>query len=373
MTALERLQEVARYPAQVARAWRDGGGKVIGTRCLYVPEEVIWAAGALPYPLYGTPEPVRLADAYFQACTCELVRNIFDQALEGRLDFLSGLALCNTCDVVRHLCDLWGGYVRQTPVHLVNNPQRLGDEANREYWVAELSAFGGWLEGLTGQAPTEERLREAIRLHNRTRALLRRVTLLRQEEPSPISGAEAFEVSLAASVLPREEANALLTRLLEELRARPAVRRSGPRILVTGSLLDHPALLRMIEEEGGQVVVEDLCNTTRSFWQQADEGGDPWEAIRRLHDARPLCACTHPPEARYQHLGELAKVFRFDAVIDFTLKYCHPFLYEAPLLKRALAEQGLRTNVLEIGHDLSGHGQLRTRIQAYLEMLELEL
>jgi len=139
--------------------------------------------------------------------------------------------------------------------------------------------------------------------------------------------------------------------------------------ILTGFALDQRALIEMIEDQGGLVVADDLCTTSRYFWHLADEGGDP-KALAALLDRRCLCACMHPMEARLEHILSLATRFQAQGVVDFTLKYCHPFLYEAPLLKRTLEARGLPLTVLEVGHDMSGHGQLRTRIQAFLEMVE---
>lgn len=372
MSAIETLQQVARDPLGTARRFKEAGGKVLGHRCLYVPEEVITAAGALPCPVYGTPEPVRKADAYFQACTCEYVRNLFDLALEGKLDFLDGLFLSNTCDVVKRLCDIWSRTLPGTPVHMIANPQLLCTEGNRVFYLEELTRYQHRVEALTGVQVTDEKLREAIALHNETRALLRRLTLMRGEDAPPLSAEEAFEISMAATVLPRREANALLREALSEVEQRTPAVKLGPRILVTGSILDHPALLRMIEQEGGVVVGEDLCNTTRGFWQSVDEDPalPPLEALWRFGNERPWCACMHPTQARLDYLNALVDELAAEAVIYFNLKYCHPFLYEAPLFQRALEQRGLPVTVLEVGHDLSGHGQLRTRIQAFIEMLE---
>jgi benzoyl-CoA reductase/2-hydroxyglutaryl-CoA dehydratase subunit BcrC/BadD/HgdB len=178
---------------------------------------------------------------------------------------------------------------------------------------------------------------------------------------------------MAASVLPREEANGLLREALDEVKAREVPDNPGPRILVTGSIVDNAALIRIIEEEGGVVVADDLCNTIRTFWRPVDEDPDipPLEALWRFGNERPLCACMHPTEARLHYLEELIDELEVEAVIYFNLKYCHPFLYEAPLFQKALEEQEIAVNVLEVGHDMSGHGQLRTRIQAFIEMLEL--
>ena len=375
MTALETLQAVARNPYATAREWKASGRRVIGYRCLYVPEELIWAAGALPHPLYGTPEPVTLADAYFQSCACEMVRNLFDHALKGHLDFLDGLALSNTCDVVRRLFDMWEHHRTGVPVMLVNNPQKLCHPGNREFFLVELGRLRAWLEERTGQEVTDERLRESIRLHDRRRELLREIWSYRREDPPPLLGSEALEVALGATVLPVDRAITVLVELKAELEERDAPQADGPRLLVTGSLLDHPALIRLVEEAGGQVVVEDLCTTTRTFWHcVADAGdleGDPMEVLYLSLNQRPLCACIHPTDVRRDFVLGLVEEFDVDGVVNFTLKYCHPFLYEAPLLRSALSARDIPSTTLEVGHDLSGHGQLRTRLQAFVEMVDL--
>lgn len=371
MTAIQTLQSIARNPAQVATEWKANGGKVVGYRCLYVPEEVIWAADMLPYPLYGTPEPVGLADAYFQACTCEFVRNLFDHALSGRLAFLDGLVLSNTCDVVRRLYDIWSRQVETTPVYLINNPQKLLDEANQDYFLEELRRFRIRMEQLAGCEITDDKLRDAIALYNETRALLRELYELRVQDPPPLSGVEALEICTAVTVLPKERANGLLREVLAEVKARDVDDADGPRILVTGSLLDHAALIQIVEDEGGVVVIDDLCNTSRYFWHSVPDAPDPMTALYRFLNGRALCACMHPTEARIDHILELADTYDVEAAIDFNLKYCHPFLWEAPLLKARLEAEDIPTTVLEVGHDLSGHGQLRTRIQAFIEMVEL--
>jgi len=273
--------------------------------------------------------------------------------------------------VIRRLTDIWRKYIPGVPLSLLVNPQKLLDERNRDYYLTELRRFRGEMEALSGQEVTDARLQEAIAQHNRTRELLRELYALRRAEQPPLTGAEALDVCQAVSCLPRDQANPLLERLFTELAAREVEPRHGPRVLVTGSILDHPALLRMIEEEGGQVVADDLCTTTRTFWHRVEPDADPLVAIWRHQNRRPLCACMHPTEARFDYLRELVETYRVQAVIYFNLKYCHPFLYEAPLYKAALAERGVPSIVLEVGHDQSGHGQLRTRIQAFLEMLEL--
>lgn len=370
LESLAPFREALKDPSRTAVRWKAGGARVVGYRCLFVPEEVIWAAGMLPYPLYGTPEPITVADSYFQSCTCELVRNLFDLALKHRLDFLDALALSNTCDVSRRLYDNWNAYVKQVPVYLINNPQNLRNESNRDFFLSELVAFRQRMEELSGRRVTDDGLHEAIALYNTTRSLLADLYETRKGDTPGITGDEALDVCMASILMPKTEVNPLLRALLDEVRQRQMPDAFGPRILVTGSMIDHPALIRMIEEEGGQVVTEDLCTTSRYFRDLVEPDGDPMEALYRALDKRVFCACTHPLEARLDRLVELVDAYHVDAVINFNLKYCNPFLYDAPILQSVLDARSVPLHVLEIGHDMSGHGQLRTRIQAFIEMVE---
>jgi len=371
MTALETLQQIAREPAQVAHAYKAQGKPVVGYRCLFVPEEIIWAAGMLPYPLYGTPEPVGLADSYFQSCNCEFVRNVFDHALAGDYAFVDSLVLSNTCDAVRRLYDIWNAYLDGPPAYMLNNPQKLLTDDNRAYFLEELKRFKTHMERLADTTISDDKLTEAIGLYNETRTLLKSVYSLRAQPQPPLTGQEALEICLAVTVMPKDQANPLLRKLLAELEKREPPELDGPRILVTGSIIDHPALIELIEQQEALVVADDLCTTSRYFWHQVELGDDsPLEAIYRQLNQRCLCACMHPVQARLEHLLGLVDQFEVEAVVNFNVKYCHAFLYEAPLFRKALEQRDVPTLVLEVGHDLSGHGQLRTRLQAFIEMIE---
>ncbi|MEW6034460.1 MAG: 2-hydroxyacyl-CoA dehydratase family protein [Chloroflexota bacterium] len=370
MEALQALRNVARNPQQVAREAKKGGKKVLGYRCAYVPEEILDAAGVVPYPMFGTPEAIALADSYFQPNICEFVRNIFDLALKGKMEFLDGLVLCNTCDAVRKLYDHWRTYIKTPFCYIINNPQKQFTELGYEYQYEELSHFRKAVEEFSGSAISDSVLQDAIGLHNKTRSLLRQVYAVRKQDPPLLSGEEALDVVMATMVLPKERANDLLKRLIPELeqRSQPPVA-PGPRIMVTGSIIDHPTLIRMVEESGGMVVADDLCTTTRYFWYPVRENRDPLGALARHTTEKPVCACMHPMEARLEYMLELVREYNVAGIIYFNLMYCDPFLYEGVLFKKKLEAKGIPTIALETEHTPSGIGQLKTRVQAFLEML----
>ena len=343
---------------------------MLGYRCVYVPEEIIYAADVLPHPMFGTPESVTLADAYFQYNLCESIRNIFDLALKGKFSFLDGLVLCNTCDAVRKLYDHWGAYIKTPFCYMINNPQLMNTELGYKYYCEELKRFKKAIEDFAGTSISDKALQKSIDLHNETRALVREVFSFRKENPPRISGVEALDIVMATMLMPKDKSNELLRQLIAEIKTRPdAPNAQGPRVLVTGSIIDNPAFIQLIEDVGGVVVADDLCTTTKYFWHEVKDGKDPLDALCHHNTERCVCPCMHPPEARLEYLGELVEEYAVDGIIYLTLKYCDPFLYEGVLFRGKLEADGVPTTMLEVDHNLSGLGQLRTRIQAFVEML----
>jgi len=369
MNTIDTMRDTLHNPEQLVADWKAQGKKIVGYRCIYVPEEIIWAAGMWPYPIFGTPEAITQADSYFQPCTCEFIRNIFDHALDGKLNFLDGLVLCNTCDAVRHLYDMWITYIKVPDCHIINNPQKMYDESGYKYYCVELKRFKSEMENLSGNGISDESLQSAINLYNQTRGLLKELYSLRKKDPPLISGGEALDIVMASMLMPKDKCNQQLQQLIAEVKTRESPKTRGPRILITGSIIDDPTLIQLVEEVGGVVVADDLCTTTKYFWQEVGQNKDPLDALSRYNTERCLCSCMHPPERRFDYLWELIEEFGANGVIYFNLKYCHPFLYEAALFREKLAAKDVPTLMLEVDHSLSGLGQLRTRIQAFIEML----
>ncbi|MFH2012401.1 MAG: 2-hydroxyacyl-CoA dehydratase family protein [Pseudomonadota bacterium] len=368
MSTLETMKEVLDNPKKIIEEWKKDGKKVVGHKCMYVPEEIIDAAGMLSVLTLGTPEPIKKADSYFQPCTCEFVRNLFDLTLDKKLDYLDSMVICNTCDAVRHLYNMWEGYVDSVPCYMINNPQKMNEEAGFKFYRNELEKFKKLMEDLSGNKITDESLKKSIDTFDETRRLLKELSDLRKRDIPAISGSEFFRTALASFLMPKEKANPLLSQLIDEVKNREIENTDGPRLLISGSIMDNSKLIEMVEEMGGIVVAEDVCPSTRFFWYTTKPNNDPMDALVRFYVGRTLCACMHPSEDRYDYLLELIREFNVEGLIYFNIKYCHPFSYESSIFLKKL-EKEVPVTVLEVDHSLSGMGQLKTRVQAFIEML----
>ena len=354
------------------RKWKDQGGKVVGYFCSYVPEEIIAAAGILPFRMRATGSTeTSLADTCLSAYNCSFTRHCLDLAFNDAYDFLDGVVVINSCDHVRRLYDIWRRKLRTPFVHLMAAPHMAGDE-QVGWFRDELAILKEGLEKHFGVAITPEKLRESIRVHNEMRQLQKDLYALRKAPSPPITGADTLGVVVAGTAMPKQPYNELLRRLLSELDGREGESNYKARLMLVGGLLDDPAYVNVIEELGGLVVTDSLCFGTRIFWNQVDEQAeDPMEAMARyyLRERIPCARMLGEHPRRLEFTREMLDTFKVDGVVFQRLKFCDLWGGEGYMLRRALRESGVPVLSLEREYLLSGLGQLRTRVQAFLESI----
>ncbi|MGQ9571890.1 MAG: 2-hydroxyacyl-CoA dehydratase subunit D [Dehalococcoidia bacterium] len=371
-TLAELLEPSGTILGHHVQRWRERGGKVVGYFCSYVPEEIISAAGILPFRMRGTgSRETTLADTYLSAYNCTFARHCLDLAFNGVYDFLDGVVVVNSCDHVRRLYDIWHRKVKTPFVHLIAAPHTAGDE-QVAWFRDELAIFKEALEKHFGVAITAERLQESTRIQNETRRLQKELYELRKSPSPPISGADTLAVMVAGTAMPKQSYNELLQRLLSDLAGRQGKSNYRARLMLTGGILDDPAYVSAIEELGGLVVSDSLCFGTRIFWQQVDEQAeDPLEAIARyyLKERIPCARMIGEHPRRLEFTREMLESFKVDGVVFQRLKFCDLWGGEGYMLRRALRESGVPVLSLEREYVLSGLGQLKTRVQAFLESM----
>lgn len=364
---IEKFREIVADRYRVIRENKEREGKkVIGWVCNYIPEELIHAAGMYPVRVLGGEGETAQADAHLYSNICSFVRSCVEEGFKGEYDFLDGLVTASTCDHTRRLFDVWNRYIPLGFTYQIGLPHKV-TAASLEYYRNEIAGLKEGLERFGGVTITDDDLRGAIELFNRTRQLLREVYELRRAEHPPISGAEVLDVVLAGMILPRERYHRMLEELLAALAGRAGIQGYKARLMLTGSLLDNSEYLRVIEELGGLVVADSLCTGTRYFWDRVEPDGDPLGALVRAYLTHQPCPRMRPYTARAAHLKEIAQTFHVDGVICEQIKFCDNAGEEYPMVREALAEIGIPSLTLEREYALGGVGQMKTRVQAFLE------
>jgi len=172
--------------------------------------------------------------------------------------------------------------------------------------------------------------------------------------------------------MPKELFNRWLREYLDELKKSGKSHKPRQRVMVVGSVLTNPDFIKSIEELGALVVTDELCTSTR-YWSDPvvlDDKQTPLQAIARRYLSNFPCARMYPSDDRFNRILALARDFKVDGVISEVIRYCVPYAHDVPLLSDRLKANKLPLLALDVEYNTSGSGQVRTRVQAFLEMLE---
>ncbi len=349
------------------RDWhsRYPGRRALGYLCPQAPLELLHAAAFAPVRLMQLSGPVALADAHLPSFSCALVKTVTERMLTGELDFLAGVLFVHTCDTMQCAADVWRMAGPRFRVLNFSLPSVLSQASAAGYVLASLHGLATTLQSLSGAEVTEDALRKSIALYNEQRRLL--ATLYENRRHLPVD--PFWSLTLASMVMPVEEHNALLREVLRETAGQASKEPSGPAVLLAGAVLDDLAIPRLIVELGGWVVGDDLCTGSRYFDTLVDEHKEPYAALVDRYLQRPACPAKHDANRpRARRLLDLVRSSRAQGVVFVLPKFCDPHAFDYVPLAQALDGAGVPH--LSIETDLTvPAGQLRTRLQAFLEML----
>ena len=353
--------------------WKKEGGKIVGYACTYVPEEIIHAAGMLPFRIRGTGcVGTSLADTWLtRIANCSFARSILELALTGEYDFLDGVVFNNGCDHTRRGFENWKAQ-QKTPsfMYMLPVPHVITDDG-LQWYREEVASFKDAMEKSFGIEIKDDKLKEAVKVYNETRSLLKQLYELRTQKNPPISGAETLKILLASVSMPREKFNQLLKELLNEIPSREGISDYRARIMLVGSINDDPELIELIEDIGGLVVTDSLCFGARFFWDLDKETGDPMDSITARYYYHIPCPRMYGAlPQRLDFLMSAAKDAAVDGVILQSIKFCDLHGVENVLEQKALEKAGIPTLKIEREYGpLADTGRFRTRVQAFLEQI----
>jgi len=373
METLKYFKETAaRLNNAEIEQWRKGGGRVVGSVCSNIPEEVIHAAGCLPLRLRAPGlDDTSSADSELHRINCSYTRSILELVLRGELGFVDGLVTTNTCDHMLRLAGELKDKADLKMVHYFSMYHTLGDPA-REWFISEMQRLIEEIEKSFGVKVSDDDLRRSIAVYNRTRRLMARLDDLRKNDPPAISGAEHLRIILSGMSTPRETFNDRLEATLPELEARTSGDAGLPRLMIVGGACDAPDFIDFIESKGAAVVADGLCFGMRHYQGLIDEkADDPLRAIADRYTSRAACpAIINGFEDSLGVVREIVGAWKVDGIVCARLKFCDHWGGQRKMLADTLRGDGVPLLDLEREYSTTGSGQISTRVQAFLEMLK---
>ncbi|MFA4916768.1 MAG: 2-hydroxyacyl-CoA dehydratase family protein [Syntrophales bacterium] len=356
---------------------REEGVKIIGyTPGGYMPEELVYAAGAIPVCLFrgGDHEAVAESAAYLPRfldtfCRSQIGYKMLGEPLYQMIDLL---IVPVTDTNMRSIADSLN-YYTDTKIFRYGVPHNK-EEGAYNYYLEGLSLLKEKLEDFTGNKIDDGKLREAVELGNKMRSLFKEISLLRKQDKLPISGQEFVKLSHASYIADLPVFVEILESLLAELKNKEGEKLSGPRLLMTGSTLamgDYK-MFELVEGAGSDIVVEEFAEGVRPYWDNVEmNGGSILKAIADTYFMkRNPPAWNRPSGERIDYILNLAKEFKVDGLLWYQTMYRDGYDLQSLYFEKKIKDKAnLPMLKIETDYDVSEKGPFRTRIEAFVEML----
>ncbi len=368
------------FELTAVRAWKEAGTgrKAIGHMPIYVPRELIHAAGMLPVGIVGAGERLEIirGDAYFQSYICHIPRSTIELALSRRLDVLDGMLFPSICDVIRNLSGMWTMLFPDRYVRYVDLPQNFEPTAGGVYWHRELETLREDFARLSGRPIEDDALRHSIVVYNENRSTICDLYRARSRQPWIYPTSEVYVLLRAANVLPPEDHTALLR---EYLRLAPLETdrrdRDQSRVVLVGTFCEQPplGLLLTLERAGCWVVDDDLLLGLRWIMGEISCDGDPLQALVEAFLTRSAeTAARYLPEGKHGGaLVDSVRRNRAEGVIFCAPSFCDPALLEQPMLVAALDREGIPHTQFKYSEDTGQFAVIREQAGTFSDSIRL--
>jgi benzoyl-CoA reductase subunit C len=377
LSRAQALYEDVDYKAVAQWKSYAPGRRAIGYMPIYVPRELIHAAGMLPVGIFGGGDRLEIirGDAYFQSYICHIPRSTIELALSGRLDVLDGMLFPSICDVIRNLSGMWTMLFPGRYVRYVDLPQNYDARVGGEFWRWELAAIREDMARLAGGQITDQNLRDSIRIYNQNRRAIRELYQARSESPWLYPIAQVYAVLRAGSVLPPEEHTTMVRRYLEMASQESTLPEDRSRVVLTGMFCEQPplALLITLERAGCWIVDDDLLLGLRWFTGEVPDEGDAIENLAQAYLTQSVAtaSCYAPDGQRGRWLVDAVRQNRADGVIFCAPSFCDPALLEQPMLVAALEREHIPHTQFKYSEDTGQFAVIREQAGTFSDSIRL--
>lgn len=374
----EIMKQFVEYPSDpyssIAKWKANNKKRVIGVFPMWIPEEIIHAAGMLPVVMWRSNEAITWGYAHVPPYNCPINKSVVDDVVKGKLKFMDGMVFLRQClqsqevpfIVENNRPPAFEEYLYLPPIY-------HGDKASKDFTRDEFEKLRKRLEEFGGEEITDEKLNESINIYNKNRSLLRKLYDLRKEKPGILRGRDVLRIVWSSMLMPKEEHNKLLESLLSELEKNGYEPTKGKKVFLSGCLCIHPQLelLDMIEDLGMVIVDDDIYVGYRYFANDAEITDDPIGALMERHFIKtPVDPARGEIEVNWgKELVGKVKKLHADGIITLLTKYCPPHLCYYPDIKVELADAGIPEVLIEVEHEIISLEGIKTRLQSFKEMI----
>jgi benzoyl-CoA reductase subunit C len=374
----ERLFEDLNFTS--VKEWKAAvpGRKAIGYMPVYVPRELIHAAGFLPVGILGGGDNLEViqGDAYYQSYICRIPRSTLELGLTGRLDCLDGMMFPSICDVIRNLSGMWQIMFPDKYVKYFDVPQNYVDNVGGNFYIHEMQALREDLGKMRGKPITDAEINASIRVYNDNRAAVSELYAYRAQKPWQAPTSEVYLLLRAGMVLPPEDHTALIREYLAATDKEPRARRDNARVVMTGSFCEQPplALIKSVEMSGCYVVDDDFMLVTRWLLKEVPTNGNPLEELSKAflhHSAATAAKYDATREEKGIFLVRQVQTRGAEGVVFAAPSFCDPALLERPMLQDVLTTHRIPHTAFKYAENTGQMAPIREQAGTFADSIKL--
>ncbi len=354
------------------------GRKAIGYMPVYVPREIIHAAGMLPVGILGGGDQLEViqGDAYYQSYICRIPRSTIEMGLTGRLDCLDGMLFPSICDVIRNLSGMWQILFKDKYVRYIDVPQNYEDEIGGKFYIEEMQILREDLARLSGKEITDEAINASIAVYNDNRAAMRELYAYRAAKPWQAPTSEVYLVQRAGMVLPPEEHTQLVRDYIAATDAVARPKRDNARVVINGTFCEQPplTLIKSIEMAGCYIVDDDFILISRWLLDHVPCDASPLDELSKafLHRSATTAAKYDlRREDKGQYLLKQVKTMGAEGVIFAAPSFCDPALLERPMLQDVLTQHKIPHTAFKYAENTGQMAPIREQAGTFADSIKL--
>jgi benzoyl-CoA reductase subunit C len=362
------------------KQWKSAapGRKAIGYLPIYVPREIVHAAGMLPVGIFGGGDQLEViqGDAYYQSYICRIPRSTLELGLTGRLDCLDGMLFPSICDVIRNLSGMWQVLFKDKYVKYFDLPQNYDDATGGSFYVHEMATLREDLSALGGKEITTAGLNASIGVYNENRKAVRELYAYRAQKPWQAPTSEVYLVLRAGCVLPPEAHTELIRQYLAQTEQQKRPQRDNARVILTGSFCEQPplSLIKSIEMAGCYVVDDDMQLIQSWLLDDVPATGDPLQELSKAFLHRSASTASKYDEKKAdkgQFLLRQVKTRGAEGVIFAAASFCDPALLERPMLQEILAKHKIPYTAFKYAENTGQMAPIREQAGTFADSIKL--
>ena len=365
------LSQAGRTPKKtIARSVQESGKSPIGCFPIYLPEEIIYASGLLPVGMWGGQTAMTEVDRYIQGFCCSVMRANMELGLRGAYQDLRAIVIPTYCDTMKSILANWTVALKEPQVLSYTVLQNRNSSGSLDFILYQNEKLRADLSALTGRTISDGDIEEAFQVYEAYRSAVRRFVALVQEYTVSLSPTDRHLILKAAWFMDKQEYTKQLHTLMAALIAPPKERLAGPRVVVTGLMMEPTKLLDIFTENRFTIVADDLAHESRQFRTLSRESGGVMERIAcRMIDLKGDTFFYEENKSKGNCLIQQVKDKQADGVVVCMFKFCDPEEFDYPVYKKELTDAGVPMLYLEVDQQMDSVEQIRTRIQSFAEML----